>query len=96
MYFKASDANPQVSHIQDFNITQSFKLDASGNVTIQQVIDIFTYFARNVALWPTHKLEYDVVTRQLHRQSVNNTLFHTVPKVQQKLLQFSDVGNSRL
>jgi hypothetical protein len=37
------------------NLAQ-FKLDASGNVTIQQIIDIFTSFARNVPLRPTQKL----------------------------------------
>ena len=63
---------PQLPHIQDFSLIlhnlAQFKLDASGNVTIQQVIDIFTSNARNVPLWPTHKLEYDGATRQLHRQ----------------------------
>ena len=43
-------------------------LDESGNVIVQQVIDIFTSFARNVPLWPSHKLEYDGATRQLHCQ----------------------------
>jgi hypothetical protein len=51
--------NCHISKILILHNLAQFKLDASGNVTIQQVIDIFTSFARNVPLWPTHKLEDD-------------------------------------
>jgi hypothetical protein len=60
--------NCHISRILILHNPAQFKLDASGNVTIQQIIDIFTSFVRNVPHWPTHKLEYDYATRQLHCQ----------------------------
>jgi hypothetical protein len=45
-------------HISDILILHNlaqFKFDEKGNVTIQQVIDIFTFFARTVPLWPPHR-----------------------------------------
>ena len=68
-------------------------LDANGNVTIQQVIDIVTSFARDVLFGPHISSN---TTAPLVNCTVNNALFHTVPNVQQTLLQFSYVVNSRL
>jgi hypothetical protein len=56
--------NCNISKILILHNVAQFKLDASGNVTIQQVIDIFASSARNVPLWPTQKLKDDGATRQ--------------------------------
>ena len=57
------------------NLAQ-FKWDARGNVTIQQVIDIFTSFARNLPFGPHTSSN---TTAPLVNCTVNNALFHTVP-----------------
>jgi hypothetical protein len=71
------------------------KLDASGNVTVQQVLIYLHIFCAKYT-YPSGPHKCSKKTAPLGNCTVNNALFHTVPNIQQTLLWFSDVVISRL